>query len=813
MGGSHAHFSPSSCSVDCSGGTYYSYVSHKDTSGDDARDSSPETIVSGYSPDGAFSVTRDWESLIGEDWTNKEIIFKGYFFGTVTFRHRSAYDYFRHLKWRSSVEYPSVVFDIWPAKHSCVEYQRYWRPCDKVISITFKASSAEELESIKSERINISNIEPKNNAELREWRWEDVDEKSSVLKIDIDYNLSRRYPKIVKISAGKINLCTIYQKPNTSWILNTVGDKVVDYKSAGGEVEPPENNSFENAVHMGKGFITAKVGSGFEFLEKRVKLDYPANIVHEQNDIDGISHSVSSIYCSFSFNLSAGYSNLYFYFSDSSGNVVRVNAFNRNQEGEYVRGGTNTHHKRSFMILGFLKENKVESASVESAYYREYTDDGRYIENNADALDFIRNPYFVATGRSGNNYVYEYRFDGTMFSRGLNRKIECSITYRLEKTDGTFDYVIHKFSPTAFKTAGDAFELTDVLVGDGDADFVKDHDSARINSSGGIEILNGSFGSIKPEFSLKSNGMKILGGSKTISYESIPNTFREISDVELDEAYAPGVLIPISGIEYDFSSSLEFDGGEGVVYNIAGKNKCSGKLKIVPRFSDFSTSVDPDSVKIGVYSPRKGWTYENDARDGSFFAFGKYENESMLYSYTAKKNEDGSVDLDIDFFFAGASSDDGDAKARFCVKYEEESQGGGMMPVESLSAFSFDYKQKKSSGTSIFSSSGEKINGMILGKENWTTYPDGSSEFIFSSFNDNAVGYYAVFSIYKQALKEYEKKISPVSITDGAGEFILKFNEYESKSYTYCEVSVYPEYGEEESEYVKETESFTIKFK
>lgn len=813
MGGSNAYFSPTSCSVDCNGGNYYAYISHSRTRGDDALDSSPETIISGYAP-GSFSVTRDWESVIGSDWTNKEIIFNGYFFGTVTFRHRSALDYFYHLKWRSRVTYPTVVFDIWPAKHSCVEYERYWRPCDKEISITFNASSHEELEKIKSEQINISNIEPENQAELRSWRWEDVNEKSSVLKLDIDYNLSRKRPKIVKISAGRINLCTIYQKPNTSWILYRTSEGIIDYEHNGGDIDPPENNTFENAVHniIGGNSIGALVGHKLSFLEKRTKQDYPANIVHEQNDIDGISHELSSsYYCSFTFNLSSGYSNLYFYFSDPDGNVVRVNAFNRNQDGDQVRGGTNPYYRRTFMILGFLKENKVESASIKNAYCTEILESGDRMNYNADAFDFIVNPYFVAVGIAGNNYVYAYRFDGTRFSRAVNRKTNCFITYQLEKTDGTFDYVVHKFSPMAFKTAGEVFELTDVLVGSEESGFVKDHDSARVSSSGDIEILNGNFESIKPEFSLKSNGMKILGLDEALPRESIPNTFREISDEELDETYSPGILIPIQGVKYDFSHCVEFDGGDGVVYNISGKESHAGKIKIVPRFRDFSTIIDPDSVKIGIYSQRKGRNYENEASTGVFFAFGKYSNEAKRYSYSVKKNEDGSVDLDISFFFEKGLSDKDDAKARFCVKYDEVSQIGARFQVEKTDAFSFDYKQKKASNISVFSSLGEKINGAELGKENLTEYPDGSKEFIFSAFSENAKGYYAVHSLSGDKVK-----ISPTSITDGVAEFVLKFDKgyfYGNSIPTYCEVYVYPTYGEEESEYTKIPASFTIKFK
>lgn len=586
--GHGASFSPGYQNVESiPNNTYYGYLSHDDSEGHDDKDSNPVTIIDGYSPT-IFNVDETWKSDINSSWKNRKIPFNGLFFGKITFKHDYYYQELKFDGWHSRYGTISTLFDIWTATHTCVTFEKYWYPSDRVVNLTFSASSASELANIMSRDIQVYDYEPKTKTTLGEWHWEKTDEKTATLYVDIGYNFSRVYPKIVKISAGGINLCTVFQKKNEGndggfytgrhlfYKNNNTGDEYITDSTGDPKTQ---NYVVSPSFKVGITFGVTKATS-IELLECNKYFDYEANISPRiVNDIsplaiyykhgtngslwrkvkhtDGLYEDIVEkfddfcyIWLTFGSYLPEEYVELKqggtrdkekacyaeCIFKDDNKNVYGVVVYA--EQGGYLAGGMNPRIDRTFMLLDeadvYRKDytnNYIVSADGDFPGFFEllgYTSGGNSVLRARIVLKTVSSVFVLPE-----DYVVNFHhYDGTvstvmMKRRGGGRKI-------LKLADNTRQEVEDVYFVDDSGVATKRPDITGIVDG---CAYVE----GRTEATKIVPIVN-----------VPSRGVSYVSKNViTVPHVDSSQTLKYISSEEIYKKLSEKVFIPVTSVGYD----------------------------------------------------------------------------------------------------------------------------------------------------------------------------------------------------------------------------------------------------------------------
>lgn len=618
----HASFSPITQDLVCSATEpYYVTVSHERTSGHDRRDSDPQTIISGYKPsnDTRFTVDRSWEKQISSNWT-KTFKFEGIFLGSVTIKHHSYYQNWRRIQWVTRTDWRYATFNIWLPSHSNVSYKKLWNPVDKTIFITYKAESAEKLDEIISKQVSIYNYEPSNIATLSGYRWEKVSEKEAKLYLDIGYNFSF-VKRIIKISAGTTNLCTVVQIENKYF-----------WKSAHRTIYAPDGTTTIYSLSIGKGgFLTipffiaeGKVSIIFEkdvsFLEAYPVDDFsPEEEIVPENDISLINVEVNKTAVSFTANVEEYYDYCRgaFIFTDGTnvfGRVIAVQC-----ENAFLQGGTNPKVERTFFNINYNKD--VYPVDIwQSSYYK-----------------FLKNPMFLLLGYKGYSPVFSFIFDGVKnyktepngSSWWEHIPVKDTAEFTILYSDGSTKNICMRYRASAYKNSYKDIKLFATLSDSGEVEVLP---TEKLEDGGDGDIIF-KVGKYNPNLLFKrESGALIKVNFKKYLSDKFPRTLRNVDKSEMTKVYNPPIVFPLGGYEYEKEDVREVS----VFYGLKDMQSTRVEIEIEPRFKDLGTEIvsakavkeyttvrlninSEDYYKKAVFDKNNIAVYEIFERDGKMF--------------------------------------------------------------------------------------------------------------------------------------------------------------------------------------------------
>ena len=579
----HANFSPITQDVVCSATEpYYVTVSHERTTGHDRKDSNPKTIVDGYKPsnDTRFTVDRSWERQISSNWT-KTFKFEGIFLGSVTIKHHSYYQNWRRYEWKTRTDWRYATFNFWLPSHSNVSYKKLWNPKDKTIFITYKAESAEKLDEIISKQISIYNYEPSNIATLSSYRWEKVNEKEAKLYLDIGYNFSS-VKRIIKISAGTTNLCTVVQIENKSF-----------WESASRTVYAPDGTSTFDKLSIGSGGFTTiplfiaegkisiTFGKDVSFLEAYPVDDFSQEeeIVPE-NDISLINVEVNKTSVSFTANVEEYYDYCRgaFIFTDGTnvfGRVIAVQC-----ENAFLQGGTNPKVERTFFNINYNKDvYPVEIRQV--SYYK-----------------FLKNPMFLLLGYKGYSPVFSFVFDGVKNYRTESEKyywwndvpVKDTAEFVISYSNGSTKKICMRYRASGYTNSDKDIKLFGTLSDSGE---IEELPNEKVEDGGDGDIIF-KVGTIPYLLFKRESGALIKAQFEGIRSDKFPRTLRNIDKSEMTKVYKTPIVFPIGSYEYEKKDVRDVS----VFYGLEGKQSARVEIEIEPRFKDLGAEiVSAEAVK------------------------------------------------------------------------------------------------------------------------------------------------------------------------------------------------------------------------
>lgn len=622
----HAKFSPTTQDVVCSASEpYYVTVSHERTTGHDRKDSNPQTIISGYKPsnDTRFTVDRSWEEQISSNWT-KTFKFEGIFLGSVTIKHHSYYQNWRTYQWKTRTDWRYATFNIWLPSHSNVSYKKLWNPIDKTIFITYKAESAEKLDEIIGKQISIYNYEPSNIATLSGYRWEKVSEKEAKLYLDIGYNFLF-VKRIIKISAGTTNLCTVVQIGNKSF-----------WKSANRTTYASDGTSVVDSLSIGSGgFISSpffiaegKISIIFEknvsFLEAYPVDDFsPEQSIVPENDISLINVEVNKAEVLFTANVEEYYDYCRgaFIFTDGTnvfGRVIAVQC-----ENAFLQGGTNPKVERTFFSLNYNKD--VYPVRIWQDSYSK----------------FLKNPMFLLLGYKDYSPVFSFVFDGVKNYRTETgyywwQKVPAKDTaeFIISYSDGSTKKICMRYRASAYKNSDKDIKLFATLSDSGEIEEVPNE---NLEDGGNGDIIF-KVGKYNPYLLFKrESGALIKAHFTNYLYDKFPRTLRNIDKSEMTKVYETPILFPVVGKYYANDASEETK-EIGIFYGISEIRSAIVEFEIAPLYKEYGSEIISAEAFCYSIEPRGGY-YNNivetkvEKRDGRFFVIIKARQSSFIQDY------------------------------------------------------------------------------------------------------------------------------------------------------------------------------------
>ncbi len=628
----HANFSPRTQDVVCSAtGPYYVTVSHERTTGHDRKDSNPKTIVDGYKPsnDKRFTVDRSWERQISSDWT-KTFKFEGIFLGSVTIKHHSYYQNWRRYEWKTRTDWRYATFNIWLPSHSNVSYKKLWNPVDKTIFITYKAESAEKLDEIISKQISIYNYEPSNIAKLSGYRWEKVSEKEAKLYLDIGYNFSF-VKRIIKISAGTTNLCTVVQIENKSF-----------WKSAIRTVYAPDGTSTTDTLSIGKyGFTSVpffitegKISITFEkdvsFLEAYPVDDFsPEEEVVPENDISLINVEVNKASVSFTANAEEYYDYCRgaFIFTDGTnvfGRIIAVQC-----ENAFLQGGTNPKIERTFFNINYNKD--VYPVNIRQDSYNK----------------FLKNPMFLLLGYKGYSPVFSFVFDGVKDYRTERGNyywwkyapVKDTAEFIILYSDGSTKKICIRYRASAYTNSDKDMKLFGTLSESGE---IEELPNEKVEDGGDGDII---FKVVNVPYLLfkRESGALIKANFNELYSDKFPRTLRNIDKSEMTKVYETPIMFPIVGEKYHANYASEETKDIEIFYGISEIRSATVEVEIAPLYKEYGSEIISAEAFCYSVEPKDGY-YNNivetkvEKRDDKFFVIITARQSSFLqtYSYSVK---------------------------------------------------------------------------------------------------------------------------------------------------------------------------------
>lgn len=643
----HASFSPETQNVVCTADQpYYAVVSHSRANGHDHDEKDPKTIIDGVSPsnDKRFGVDTSWESQISESWT-KTFKFEGIFLGSVTIKHWSYYQVWKKYQYKSKTDWRSATFNIWLPSLPGVSYDKWWKAADKTIFITINTSSSEKLDEIIGKQISIYNYEPLSKATLGAVRWERISDTKAKLYLEIGYNFSFRN-RIIKISAGTTNLCTIVQKENTNLLKNIyrfIKAEDGSQKKVFVRGDNVSSGFLSEAVFITSGKVEVSFNKNVSFIESYPVYDFsPEEEIVPDNDISLIDISVGNSIASFSSKMKEYYDYCRGVFVFSDGSSVFACTMAIQCENEFLQGGTNFKIDRTFFNINYNKDVKPTSISI--------VDKSSTVSSSKEEFEYwyygrtntvLKNPIFLLLGYKDYSPVFSFVFNGTnmptTYYSGRFVGVYGVFTdiYEIHYSDGTKREISIRYHAGAYRKPSD--ELTLFASGENDGGEIKKIPSEDLDIVGKENLLLKR--AVPESYRLLykgAGGETVIARMVDVVVNKFPRTLRNIDKGEMTSVLETPIMFPISGVKYyaddnDGEATQEV----AVFYGLRETATATVEFEVKPLYKEYGSEIISAEAFCYSVEPRGGY-YNNivetevEKRDGRFFVIIKARQTSYM---------------------------------------------------------------------------------------------------------------------------------------------------------------------------------------